>query len=321
MTTQYAPASKPTLYFIGVSTSQSSIMKVFPAWADLLGIGTAVIKGIDFPPRTAAADYREAVAFIKQDPLSMGALVTTHKIDLFAGCRDMFEQIDPLASLMGEVSCLSKREGQLVAHAKDPITAGRAIDGLLGEGYFERTASDVLCIGAGGAAIALTWHLLREQAGDNRPARLFVSDRDEHRLAEIESILGSLASTVDCHYQLVQSAEENDQIMGRLSAGSVIINATGLGKDAPGSPITDAAEFPEKAVAWDFNYRGDLIFLDQARHQAAAKQLDVHDGWTYFIHGWFEAISEVFDLKMTCTPELVERLTEAALKATGAASR
>ena len=30
------PARRPTLYFIGVTTAKSSIMKVFPAWAAAL---------------------------------------------------------------------------------------------------------------------------------------------------------------------------------------------------------------------------------------------------------------------------------------------
>ena len=32
------------MYFIGVTTTQSSIMKVFPRWSDALGLN-AVIKG------------------------------------------------------------------------------------------------------------------------------------------------------------------------------------------------------------------------------------------------------------------------------------
>jgi hypothetical protein len=44
--------------------------------------------------------YREAVNFIKRDPLSLGALVTTHKIDLYRACRQIFDSIDPLADSM-----------------------------------------------------------------------------------------------------------------------------------------------------------------------------------------------------------------------------
>lgn len=43
----YHKAEKPTFYFIGVTTGQSSIMRVFPKWAELLGLD-AQIKGIDF---------------------------------------------------------------------------------------------------------------------------------------------------------------------------------------------------------------------------------------------------------------------------------
>ena len=32
----YKPATQPTIYFIGVTTTQSSIMKVFPEWAKAL---------------------------------------------------------------------------------------------------------------------------------------------------------------------------------------------------------------------------------------------------------------------------------------------
>src|SRR4051794_39434910 len=91
------PATQPPLYFIGVTTTKSSIMTVFPAWANYLGLEGAVIKGIDFPLHADPAAYREAVSFIKHDPLSLGALVTTHKIDLYQGCRDLFDQIDPHA--------------------------------------------------------------------------------------------------------------------------------------------------------------------------------------------------------------------------------
>jgi shikimate 5-dehydrogenase len=97
---RYQPATQPTFYFIGVTTAKSSIMRVFPAWARHLGLKDAVLKGIDFPLHAEPNAYREAVAFIKNDPLSLGALVTTHKIDLFNAARDLFDVIDPHALLM-----------------------------------------------------------------------------------------------------------------------------------------------------------------------------------------------------------------------------
>ena len=161
---RYRPATQPTFYFIGVTTRSSSIMRVFPAWARHLGLKDAVLKGIDFPLHADPEAYREVVSFIKSDPLSLGALVTTHKIDLFNAARDLFDVIDPHARLMHETSCLSKRGGKLICHAKDPISSGLAIDGFIPAGYFADTGAEVLSMGAGGSTIAITWHLMRKRA-------------------------------------------------------------------------------------------------------------------------------------------------------------
>ena len=52
----------------------------------------------------------------------------------------------------------------------------------------------------------------------------------------------------------------------------MVVNATGLGKDSPGSPISGAAIFPDGGIAWD-NYRGDLLFLEQASSQKKNRSL------------------------------------------------
>ena len=148
------PAEKPTFWFIGVTTAQSSIMRVFPEWARHLGLGDVAMKGIDLVPHDKPNRYREVVAFLKSDPLSRGALVTTHKLDLFAAARDMFDKIDPHALLMEETSCLSKRDGRLICHAKDPISSGLSLDGFLPERHFARTGAEVFSMGAGGSTIA-----------------------------------------------------------------------------------------------------------------------------------------------------------------------
>ena len=71
------PAKQPTIYFIGVTTSKSSIMKVFPEWACALGLKDVIMKGIDLAIHADPSEYREVVSFIKNDSLSLGALVTT----------------------------------------------------------------------------------------------------------------------------------------------------------------------------------------------------------------------------------------------------
>nr|WP_210281063.1 shikimate dehydrogenase [Rhizobium sp. BK399] len=292
-------------------------MKVFPAWAEYLGLKDAVIKGIDFKLHADPAAYRKAVEFIRDDPLSMGALVTTHKIDLFHACRHLFDVIDPHALLMDETSCISKRGGKLICHAKDPISSGLSIDAFLGEDYFEHSDADLFSMGAGGSTIALTWHLMRKSRGSNVPARIVVTNRSQHRLDEIRRIHQQVETAVPIEYLLAETPAANDAVLASLKPGSLVINATGLGKDAPGSPLTDAAIFPERSVVWDLNYRGDLVFLDQARRQQAEKALQVEDGWTYFIHGWTQVVAEVFDVKIPPSGPSFDRISEIALAAAG----
>ena len=312
----YSPATRPTFYFIGVTTGQSSIMKVFPAWAEYLGLGDVEIKGIDFPAHDMPENYREAVNFLKNDPLSLGALVTTHKLDLFQACKDMFDVIDPHATLMAETSCISKRDGQLICKAKDPISSGLSLDGFLPEDHFANTGAELFSMGAGGSTIALTWHLMQEILGDNRPKRIVVSDRSRPRLVHIREIYESLGCDIPIENRLVKTAKDNDDILASMAVGSVVINATGLGKDAPGSPLSDAANFPKNAIIWELNYRGDLVFLDQAKAAKAAQGLQIEDGWTYFIHGWTQVMAEVFSIEIPVAGDRFEAISRIATKVT-----
>jgi len=311
---RYPAACQPTLYFIGVTTGQSAIMKVFPGCTEVLGLTGTVIRGIDFPPHADPEAYRAAVQHIKQDEHSRGALVTTHKIDLLRACRDLFDELDPHAALMGEISCISKRNGKLVGHAKDPITSGLALEAFLPADYWSDTRAEALVLGAGGSSIAMTSCLMRPDHGDNRPSRIVVTNRSEPRLMEIERIHRQLDADVPREYHHCPRAEDNDELVNKLAPGSLVINATGLGKDASGSPITDEARFPVNGIAWDFNYRGDLVFLDQARAQQKQRNLQIHDGWIYFIHGWTHVIAEVFRIEIPPTGPLFEAVSEVAAR-------
>jgi shikimate 5-dehydrogenase len=104
---------------------------------------------------------------------------------------------------------------------------------------------------------------------------------------------------IDVVYRPVTDPTDTDRLVIDLAPSSIVVNATGLGKDRPGSPITDQAVFPEDGIVWDFNYRGSLEFLDQARAQAPTRKLVIEDGWRYFLHGWSEHIAEVFDLQLS----------------------
>lgn len=307
-----APAQIPTLYFVGVTTGKSSIQTVFPRWADELGLGDVRLQGIDLPLHAPRNSYREVVEFLARDPLSAGALVTTHKIDLFEACSDMFDEIDPLAELMGETSCLSKRDGRFVCHAKDPISSGLAIEAFVPDGYWAETGAEVFLMGAGGSSIAISWYLTRPERGADRPSRIVVSNRSPQRLETIREVHAQLGTDVPVEVVHAPTPADNDAILGTLRPGSLVVNATGLGKDAPGSPLTDAAVFPSGAMAWDLNYRGDLVFLRQARD---AGHVQVEDGWTYFLHGWTQVIAEVFHIEIATDGPQFDEISRIAIEA------
>jgi shikimate 5-dehydrogenase len=306
----YAPATQPTIYFIGVTTSQSSIMKVFPKWAKALGLQDAVIKGIDFQPHAPAASYREAVLFIKNDPLSLGALVTTHKIDLYSSCKDLFDYVDPFSHQLGEVSSISKNSAGLCAHAKDPISSGLALESFVPANYWSQHNGEVLLLGAGGSTLAMSVYFAGKKNSADIPHHIIIVNRSLPRLEAARRILDGINPQIKFSFLHNPTPEDNDKTLSCLKPHSLIVNATGLGKDGPGSPLTDQCSFPMDSLVWEINYRGDLIFKEQALLQAERKHLHVEDGWTYFIHGWTQVIAEVFHISLT--EKILKELSEIA---------
>jgi shikimate 5-dehydrogenase len=287
-------------------------MQVFPRWAEFLELGNPAIQGIDCRLHDDPEAYRGVVRFLKSDPLARGALVTTHKIDLLAAARDLFDELDHYAELMGEVSCIARRNGRLVGHAKDPVTSGLALQAFLSHDYWRTSGAEVLVLGAGGSSLAVTTHLMAGCPAGNRPGRIVVSNRTKPRLDAMERIHRLVNPGIPVTYHHAPAPEENDAILNSLKPRSLVINATGLGKDAPGSPVTGAAVFPEGGIVWDFNYRGDLLFLKQARAQARARQLRLEDGWVYFLHGWRSVIAEVFQCEIPAAGPVFDELSRLA---------
>ena len=309
--------ARPSFYFIGVTTGQSSSRRVFPLWMEALGRPEVSLVGIDVEIHAAPTRYRKIVADIKREPLALGALVTTHKIDLLAAAADLFDRLGPYATATQEVSSIAKDGGKLVGRATDPVAGGMSMDAILGEDYFGRTGGDLLMLGAGGSAVALILRLIQKTKVTDRPDRIVVVNRSAPRLARLKEMVARTRDEGgrDIRFQFIQNndATRNDGILAGLPPGSVVVNATGMGKDTPGSPLTDRALFPLNGVAWELNYRGELDFMRQAEAQRHARGLTVADGWDYFVHGWSQVISHVLHEEIDAA--LFARLSELAASA------
>lgn len=294
--------------FVGVSTGSSSIMQVFPRWADILGLPTRTLVGHDLPMDATPEQYVTLVEQIRDDPHHRGALVTTHKMNVYAAASELFDELDPFAVSCAEISSIAKRGSRLSGRAKDPITVDLALNDFLAADYFASTGAEVVILGAGGSGTALSWALAERT---DAPTKVTVTARDDAKLEHLREghrQHGTRDGFIS--YMRTGSEDEAATIVAAAPRGSLIVNATGLGKDRPGSPLPDDVAFPEDAYVWEFNYRGSLEFLHQARAQESARGLHVIDGWRYFIHGWSQVVADVFEVELT--PEVVERLAEAA---------
>jgi shikimate dehydrogenase len=289
--------------FVGVSTAQSSITRVFPVWAKILGLPTDQLTGFDLPLDASREQYREVIRRIADDPDMPGALITTHKIGVHQAAADMFAELDEFAALCGEISSVSKSGGGLIGHAKDPLTAGLALEEFLAEDHFGTTGGELLVLGAGGSGTAIIWYLTHRA---DAPKRVVCTDVDPGRLTALKSLLRRGGVAAEIHV----ADGPADALVAGLPPGSLVVNATGLGKDRPGSPVTGDVRFPRRGIVWEVNYRGSLEFLVSARDRQAADRLTVVDGWRYFVHGWSQIIAEVFGL--TLDEDVVRRLSAAA---------
>ena len=111
----------------------------------------------------------------------------------------------------------------------------------------------MLCLGAGGAGIDIAAHLLGQP---ERPARIVVTSRRAEPLEVLTSVGRELGARDILDPRVVADATQSDALLASMAPGSIIVNATGAGKDRPGSPISGAV--PSVAVVMS-GYRASLM--------------------------------------------------------------
>ena len=265
--------------FVGVTTGSSLIHQAITAWQSVLG-APCNVRGVDIALDADDDTYVRFLDELARDHGAAGAVITTHKVRVFRAGRILFADLDPLALACEEVNAIRRTPEGLYGWARDPVSVGRVVDRI-----WPGSEGKVICLGAGGTALALAKHLFAIRTD----LRFVCADPSR---AAVDHLARMAGHPVAGHI----GDGPWDDLVEAGSPGSLIVNATGMGKDRPGSPITSGAQFPSRAVVWELNYRGDLQFLDQALRQAQRSQLQVHDGWQLFCHGWAAALSVVLDL-------------------------
>ena len=284
-------AAMAKVVFLGVSTAQSRINTQFKTFGAVLGFSAELV-GVDLPIGSSSEAYKAFLDYILHDNSVAGALVTSHKTALFRAGRHLFTSLSADATKLEEVGAIRRTTEGITGQASDPRAVKRAL-GIILKSQPPLKRRDVLIFGAGGAGLALAY-VLGKDVNDEPGGSITLVESDANRYSAVRIILEHLR--LKRPINLICNGSSGDSILDHSSPGTLVVNATGLGKDAPGSPISDAAKFPSNSIAWDFNYRGSLEFLSQARSQVSARQISVGDGFDYYVAGWTEVLSYIFNV-------------------------
>ena len=305
------------MYFIGVTTTQSIINKIFPSWMKILN-SKMELECVDVPMNAEASIYRELVNKIKNSKSTLGALVTTHKIPLYAYASDLFDALDNSSQQFKEIGCIYKKHNRLIGEATDILTVKKAFKNIwTKERYSDISRVHICILGCGGAGVALAYELLSSEY-DNI-SQIIMVDVIKERINNAQKILGTYDKKSKMHFCLSDGVKSNDQIVNSLPDNAFVVNASGVGKDIIGSPVSWEVELPNGGCLWEYNYRGhkgkELEILKIAYQQSKHKHLSIYDGFNYFLYGWTTVISRI--LNMDINDQLFDILANDALNVCG----
>ena len=224
-------------------------MRVFPLWAEHLGLGDVAMSGHDLPIHAEPERYRELVARAEGRPARRRRPRDDAQDRPLRGVPRPLRLRRPVRGAAAARPRRSRSaDGAFRAHAKDPISSGRSLDEFVPQGYWRRD-------GRRGAALRRRRLEPRDHAPPAAGAPAATTGRrgsssstaargGSSRCAPCTS--GS-ARTSRSSTSTTPTRVENDRLLAASHAGSLVVNGTGMGKDSPGSPITDARRVPRAA--------------------------------------------------------------------------
>ncbi len=192
-------------------------------------------------------DYRYELKSVPPDEL--GALVASELRDLkFAGgsvtiphklaVMEHLDGVDPSALRIGAVNTIVNENGRLKGFNTDGIGALRGIT----EAYGEVMDANVVMVGAGGAARAVSYHL------STQVRKLTIANRTMERAEELAT---SLSANPECRATVRSIPLERDALRAAIEEAEILVNGTPLGMH----PKTDATPVQKEML-----HPGLLVF-------------------------------------------------------------
>ena len=225
----------------GVSTAGSSIMTLSRAGPSTWGLPT---RGSRPRPALAAPapDYRALMSAIKDDPAHRGALVTTHKLAVFAAAATASTTRRPGDAVRGHLGDLQAWTTDCSARrpTRSPW-AGRWASSCRRAGS-RGPAARRSAWGSGGRGGAQHALGLR----DDPPERIIFTALDRGPAGPLRRRLHERTGIARrrFRYHVTPRPADVAALVAALPPSRLVVNATGLGKDRPGSPVGDDAKLP-----------------------------------------------------------------------------
>ncbi len=292
--------------FVGVSTRSSAVVPLFGPWCEVLGVNWE-LDHLNIEIGAGPAAFENLTRHMRSADV-IGSLVTSHKTSVFSASGHDFDLLEPMTAQLSEIGVIFKRDGELCGGVSDVRSGGHILREILSVRQWIEGDGSAIVMGGGGAGLAAAWNLAVQGIGGSR--RVVLVEADPARLETVRNVTGSWPTR--CPLSAV-SSEKVGGLLESAGRGCLVVNATGLGKDRPGSPLPAGILFPAESIIWEFNYRGSLDFWREANRQAAGSGLSVHDGFEYFASGWSVVMSRVAGCAWT--PDVYSRFLQIATAA------
>lgn len=167
------------------------------------------------------------------------------------------DEVEEAARAIGAVNTVVNREGKLLGCNTD---AAGFLEALLAKG-FDPAGKRVILLGAGGAARAALWALMKRGARS-----ILVAVRNEKKGRDFVASF----RPYDSAQILTAQAWEGEGFSAALAEAELVVNTTPLGMSPKieEMPPVDFDRLSSKAFVYDIVYRpGETSFLREARHR------------------------------------------------------
>ena len=213
---------------------------------------------------TLPGELEETVSRLRH-PQNLGANVT---VPYKESVLPLLDEIDEVASLIGAVNTIVKRDDRLAGFNTD---AHGFIQALREQGNFEPESKQAIILGAGGAARAISFALMQEKAGS-----LTILNRTLERAEALADSLRSCQASTGLETKIVVLPWSTVNMPGTFEHCHLIVNCTTIGmKHSPeeGKSPLSLETIPSTALVYDLIYNPSPTPLLQLAQRAGANIL------------------------------------------------